>query len=61
MKNILAPEFCGKFRRGHEGVFDSLGNVIYHSPPPSLVVGHINNLVKFINSKKEKIVLSGRY
>lgn len=56
MKNILSDEFCGKFRKGHEGVFDSAGNLIYHSPPPSMVDGLANQLVSFINSKKEKLV-----
>ena len=56
MKNILADEFCGQFRRGHEGVFDSAGNLIYHSSPPSQVNDLIDQLVVYLNSKKEKII-----
>lgn len=56
MRNILAGEYCGKFRKGHEGVFDSAGNLIYHSPPPSMVDGLIDELVSFINSKREKLI-----
>lgn len=53
MKNILADEYCGKFRKGHEGVFDSFGNLVYHSPPPSMIEDLIGKLIIYINSKRE--------
>lgn len=56
MKNILSDEFCGKFRKGHEGVFDSAGNLIYHSPSPSMVDDLVDQLVGSINSKRERLV-----
>ncbi len=55
-KNILSDEFCGKFRKGHEGVFDSLGNLIYHSPPPSMIDGLIKKLIDYMNSSREKFI-----
>lgn len=57
MKNI---DFSGpgKFRNTHEGIFNEAGIVIYHAPPPSLVRGLVNRLLKFINdNKKESVVI----
>lgn len=56
MRNILSNDYCGQFRKGHEGVFDSAGTLIYHSPPPSMVHDLIDELITDINSKKEKII-----
>ncbi len=56
MKNILAPEYLGKFRDAHEGIFDSSGNAIYHAPPPNHVESLTKELLKFTNGKKEKII-----
>jgi Fic family protein len=56
MKGILAPSYCGRFRTKHEGVFDSMGNLIYHSPAPSEVSGLIEKMLSFINGKTEKII-----
>ncbi len=56
MRHILAPEFSGKFRQGHEGVFDAYGNLYYHSPPPGEVNSLTDQLVKFINSEREKFI-----
>lgn len=56
MKNILGDSYVGRFRTKHEGIFDSVGNLVYHSPPPSEVSELMDELVRFINSKREKIV-----
>lgn len=56
MRNILAEEYCGKFRKSQEGVFDSAGGLIYHSPPPSMIDDLIDRLVGYINSKKERLI-----
>lgn len=55
MKDILDGEYCGKFRKGHEGLFDAAGNLIYHAPPPSQVATLIKKLLVFSNTKKEKL------
>lgn len=34
MAGVISEEFLGRFRKGHEGIFDSAGNLIYHAPPP---------------------------
>ncbi len=56
MKNILARQFSGKFRTGHEGVFDSQGNIIYHSPPPGMIRDLTDQLLKFAGSRREEFV-----
>lgn len=56
MKHILASEYLGTFRKGHEGVFDSSGIAIYHAPPPTQINGLMEDLVKYLNSKTEKLI-----
>ena len=51
MENILAGEYLGVFRTGHEGVFDVAGNLIYHAPPPAQVNGLIDQLLAYANQK----------
>ncbi len=55
MKSIEFEEL-GKFRKSHEGIFSSGGNVIYHAPPPTLIPKLIERLLKYINSDKEQFV-----
>src|SRR3989338_154978 len=57
MKGILSSEFSGVFRQGHEGIFDAAGNLVYHAPPPAEIPALIRELLRFTNSKKEKLVL----
>ncbi len=56
MKGVLAPEFLGKFRSGHEGIFDIAGNIIYHAPPPSEVRALVDRLLDYANGKNERLV-----
>jgi Fic family protein len=49
-------EELGKFRTKHEGIFSSAGAVIYHAPPPRLLPGLLERLLKYINSDKEKFI-----
>lgn len=51
MENILAGEYLGVFRTSHEGVFDSVGNLIYHAPPPAQVSSLIDQLLFYANQK----------
>lgn len=55
MKGIDFEEL-DKFRTSHEGIFSSFGTVIYHAPPPKLIVGFIERLLKYVNSDKEIFV-----
>lgn len=54
MKNIEFEEL-GKFRTKHEGIFSSSGVVVYHAPPPSLILKLVERLLGYINSDKEKL------
>lgn len=56
MKNVLNNESIGKFRTSHEGIFDVAGNLIYHAPPPSQIDSQINELINYLNGKKEKLI-----
>ena len=55
MKGIDFDEL-GRFRTKHEGIFSSAGAVIYHAPPPKLIVGLIERLLKYVNRNKEIFV-----
>lgn len=55
MKNILSSEFTGRWRTGHEGIFDRAGNLVYHAPPPAEVPKLIEELIKYVNNQKEKL------
>lgn len=56
MKNILHGNYLGKLRTEHEGIFDSMGNMIYEAPAPKFVQPYIGQLVKLINSYTEKSI-----
>lgn len=56
MKGILFEDFWGKLRTGNEGVFDTMGNIIYEAPSPKIVPAYVTDLIKFTNSRKEKSV-----
>lgn len=51
MKNLLIES--GSFRKSHEGIFDQVGNLIYHAPPPQQVKKLMQELVNYINDKEE--------
>lgn len=53
MENILDGEYLGVFRKSHEGIFDSGGNLIYHAPPPAQVENLVLRLTDYVNSKEE--------
>lgn len=55
MQNILNEELVGIFRKGHEGIFDTAGNLIYHAPPPAQVSDLINRLIKYTNDDKKDV------
>lgn len=59
MENILDSEYLGAFRKGHEGIFDQAGNLIYHAPPPSQVESLILKLTDYANNTKEEIAPIG--
>lgn len=56
MEGILFDEYSGRFRKGHEGVFDSMGNVVYLAPAPQYVSELMKKLLLFSNSRREKII-----
>ncbi len=56
MRNILDTEFSSSFRTGHEGLFDRAGTLYYHAPPPAYIPALVDELLLFVNSKKEKLV-----
>lgn len=51
----LSPE-KGMFRKEVSAIFDASGIAIYMPPPPSMVPGYIERLLKFINSAKEQFI-----
>lgn len=51
LKNIEYPEDLGKFRTKHEGIFNSAGMVVYHAPPPNMILDLINKLLNYVNQK----------
>lgn len=55
MDNILDGEYVGVFRKGHEGIFDIAGNLIYHAPAPAQVESLILTLIDYVNNTKEEI------
>lgn len=56
MKHLLDYENIGKYRKNHEAIFNSGGIAVYMPPSPTEINSHIENLVKYINSKKERFV-----
>lgn len=56
MRNILADEFLGRFRVGHEGIFDQTGNLVYHAPPPKQVPALVGELLNYANSNQEEVI-----
>lgn len=51
----LSPE-KGIFRKEVSAIFNSSGIAIYMPPPPSMVLGYIDRLIKFINSDEEQFI-----
>jgi Fic family protein len=51
LKNIEYQEDLGKFRIKHEGIFNSAGMVVYHAPPPNMILGLIYKLLSYVNLK----------
>ncbi len=56
MKNILAGGYLGRFRKGQEGIFDQVGNLVYQAPPPLQVPKLMTNLVDYINNQTESLL-----
>lgn len=56
MRNILSGAYRGDFRKVQEGLFDSQGNLINHFPAPNVVPELMENLLKYVNSKRERLV-----
>lgn len=55
MQNILNEDYIGVFRKSHEGIFDTAGNLIYHAPPPSQVPDLISQLLKYVNNDEKDV------
>lgn len=51
----LSPE-KGIFRKEVSAIFDASGMAIYMPPPPGIIPGYIERLLKFINSAKEQFI-----
>ncbi len=51
----LSPE-KGIFRKEVSAIFNASGMAIYMPPPPSMVAGYIERLLKFINSQQEQFI-----
>lgn len=47
---------AGKIRKNMEAIFNSAGIAIFMPPPPRLVEGHMNKLIKYINSSRERFI-----
>lgn len=56
MNNLIDYENLGRFRRNMEAIFNSAGIAIYMPPPPRLIPGLIDKLVKYLESPKEKLI-----
>jgi len=54
--NNLTP-YPGNFRKEMSAIFNQTGVAIYVPPPPTNIFNLINQLIKFINSKKERFPL----
>ena len=52
-KNVV--ERAGEFRTGNEGVSDENGNVVFIAPPPELVNGLMNDLLKWCKDHYKSI------
>lgn len=57
MDNLVTKEELGHFRKEAGAIFNTAGIAVYLPPRPSQVLFLINNLIKFINSKKEPFVV----
>lgn len=55
MRGVIGEGCLGMFREGEEGIFDSLGNAIYHAPPARYVVSLMDDLIKYLNRKGDHI------
>lgn len=55
MKGIDSEEI-DSFRQKHEGIFTTAGVVVYHAPPPTMILKLIERLLKFTNGDKESLV-----
>lgn len=53
MSNLVDKKELGHFRKEAGAIFNTAGVVVYLPPRASQVLFLINNLIKFINSKKE--------
>lgn len=51
----LHPD-AGSLRKNMEAIFNSAGIAIYMPPPPRLIEGDIQKLIKYINSERERFV-----
>jgi Fic family protein len=56
MDGLIGSENLGKFRKEVSAIFNAAGIAIYMPPPPRQVPGHVERLLKFINSSKEPLV-----
>jgi Fic family protein len=54
MKNLPYYGHAGKWRVGHEGIFDAAGNAVYHAPSPSQIPGLISDLISYINKDTDE-------
>lgn len=56
MSEVISGEYLGRFRTGHEGIFDSYGNLIYHAPPPSQIISLTEKFLQYVNGRREKLI-----
>lgn len=56
LKGLVSKEELDHFRKKPGAIFNSAGIAVYLPPRPSQVLSLINNLLKFINSKKEPFI-----
>lgn len=56
MNGLTDHETLGKFRNNMEAIFNSAGIAIYMPPPPRMIPGLMERLIKYINSTKERFV-----
>jgi Fic family protein len=55
MRGVISGEYYGCFRNTEEGIFDRMGNAVYHAPPAKYVRELISELVRYLNSSREKL------
>lgn len=55
MRNIISKTYTGSYRKVQEGLYDADGTLINLFPSPLVVPQQMRVLLKYVNSKREKI------